>query len=197
MDCASIQRGASVFLNVVFSLRAQVPADVTISSEGGQGGLGAFEALVTPLLDRALRLAGVIAPDRWSAEDAVQNATLKAWRKFDQLRDPARFQWWFLKIVANESISYRRRRWHRVLLRADLSTHAWPASLEADHDVRRALSRLSPADRAVLGVRYLLDMSVDDSARLLGISEPALKARTIRAAARLRRVLGEVRDPYE
>jgi DNA-directed RNA polymerase specialized sigma24 family protein len=46
-------------------------------------------------------------------------------------------------------------------------------------------------------VRYLLDMSVDDSARLLGISEPALKARTIRAAARLRRVLGEVRDPYE
>jgi RNA polymerase sigma-70 factor (ECF subfamily) len=164
---------------------------LTIHSQERPGDFVAFEALVVPLMDQALRLASAITPDRWSAEDAVQNATLKAWRKIDQLRDPARFQWWFFKIVANESIGYRRHRWHRVLLRPDLSRHAWPASPEADYDVRWALSRLGRADRAVLGVRYLLDMSVDDSARLLGISVPALKARSIRAAARLRRLLDE------
>ncbi len=70
----------------------------------------------------------------------------------------------------------------------------WPAGLEADSDVRRALTQLSPDDRAVLAVRYLLDMSVDDSARLLGISAPALKARSIRAAARLRTLLGNFEE---
>lgn len=157
--------------------------------------IDAFEALIAPHLDAAFRLACALSRDRATAEDALQSATLKAWRKLDQLVDKGRFQWWFFKIVTNECISVGRRRWHIPLSRRpDTSTQGWPVSLEADIDVRRALSHLSPSDRAVLAVRYLLDMSVEDSARSLGISVPALKARSIRAAARLRTLLGNIEE---
>jgi DNA-directed RNA polymerase specialized sigma24 family protein len=56
-------------------------------------------------------------------------------------------------------------------------------------DLRRALSALNKDDRAVLVVRFLLDMSVDDTAEILRASPAAVKSRTIRAAARLRRQL--------
>jgi RNA polymerase sigma-70 factor (ECF subfamily) len=174
---------------VAFDELSAVPHDHRPSAD-------AFEALLTPHLDHAFRLACALSPDRAAAEDALQSASLKAWRKIDQLRDRRTFPWWFFKIVTNECrTSRRRRRWYlRPLHGQDMRAQDWPAGLEADSDVRRALTQLSPDDRAVLAVRYLLDMSVDDSARLLGISAPALKARSIRAAARLRTLLGNFEE---
>ena len=188
-------REASVFNYVAFASQIMAPGgELSPSSQELSRESDAFEALVAPHLDQALTLACALSHDRASAEDALQNAIVKAWRKLDQLRDRGRFHWWFLRIVANECMSAQRGRWHRVRLRPDLTTGVWPADLEVDLDVRRALSRLSPSDRAVLAVRYLLDMSVDDSAGLLGITESALKARSIRAAGRLRTLLGNTQE---
>lgn len=62
----------------------------------------AFRRLVDQHLDGAYRLAGVILNDRIEAEDAVHEAAVAAWRGFADLRDPARFDAWFRRILVNE-----------------------------------------------------------------------------------------------
>src|SRR5215467_15682729 len=79
-------------------------------------GQAAFTAQLEVVLDPAHRLATVMLRDRSAAEDAVQEAALKAWRKHGQLRGGAEgFRGWFLSIVANECRMARRTRWWHVL----------------------------------------------------------------------------------
>jgi hypothetical protein len=66
------------------------------------GDHGAFTALLRPAIAPAYRLAGAMLHDPHAAEDVVQDASLKAWRKLDQLKAGTEMQPWFLGIVANE-----------------------------------------------------------------------------------------------
>src|SRR3977135_1742645 len=85
-----------------------------------EGDAHAFAALIEPLLNPAYRLAAVMLADRSAAEDAVQEASIKAWRKFGQLRgDAGSLRSWFLSIVANECRMTRRQRWFTVVKQAD------------------------------------------------------------------------------
>src|ERR1700737_4329584 len=84
------------------------------------GDADSFAVLIQPLLDPAFRLAAVMLADRSAAEDAVQEASIKAWRKLRQLRgDVGSLRSWFLSIVANECRMTRRQRWWSVLKLAD------------------------------------------------------------------------------
>jgi RNA polymerase sigma-70 factor (ECF subfamily) len=153
------------------------------------GDPSSFSGLIEPLLDPAFRLAAVMLADRAAAEDAVQEASIKAWRKLRQLRgDERSLRPWFLSIVANECRMARRQRWWSVVRLAE------PPRAEdtTDHysggagDVRRALLRLKPEDRLPLVLHFYLDLPLDEVARTLGVSEPAAKSRIYRAAQRLR-----------
>ena len=62
----------------------------------------AFGELLAPVLDSGFRLAMTMLKDRNAAEDAVQEAALKSWRKLDRFRYGADLRPWFLAIVANE-----------------------------------------------------------------------------------------------
>src|SRR5579864_3281060 len=85
-----------------------------LSATRGDG--ESFAALIEPLLDPAFRLAAVMLSDRSAAEDAVQEASIKAWRKLGQLRgEVGSLRPWFLSIVANECRMARRQRWWSVL----------------------------------------------------------------------------------
>src|SRR5712691_5130289 len=80
------------------------------------GDADAFALLIEPLLDPAYRLAAVMLSDRTAAEDAVQEGSIKAWRKLRQLRgDAGSLRPWFLSIVANECRMTRRRHWWSVV----------------------------------------------------------------------------------
>ncbi len=131
--------------------------------------------------------------NRHDAEDVVQEAVFKAWSKIGQLREgEERFRPWFLTIVANECPSLRRSRWWRVVTLAETPQPTTPAP-EADDsgrlDLWTAVAKLSPDDRCVLVLRHALDLSVEDVARVLGISVAATKSRLHRATARLRPAL--------
>ena len=67
----------------------------------GAASAGSFDELLGPLLEPAYLLAAAMLGDRSLAEDAVQEASLKAWRKIDSVRDPGALRSWFLSIVAN------------------------------------------------------------------------------------------------
>ncbi len=149
-----------------------------------------FVRLIEPLLGDAFALAQALSADRGSAQDAVQSAALKAWRSMRQLRDDGSARSWFLAIVVNECRSaWRKRRAVPADPDSADAVISWPPAIDQRLDVRSAMRRLKRDDRVILSLRFLMDMSVEESARVLGISASAVKARTARASARLRELM--------
>jgi RNA polymerase sigma-70 factor, ECF subfamily len=149
----------------------------------------AFSDDLEAVLDPAYRLATLMLRDHAAAEDAVQEAAIKAWRKHDQLRGgPAAFRAWFLSIVANECRMTRRGRWWKVLPLFESSrTQGSPEEeIVSGSDVRAALMRLDERDRAAVFCFFYLDMPMEEVARVLGVSSSAARSRVYRAVQRLR-----------
>jgi RNA polymerase sigma-70 factor, ECF subfamily len=156
----------------------------------------AFSVQLEAVLDPAHRLATVMLRDRSAAEDAVQEAALKAWRKHGQLRGgPATFRTWFLSIVANECRMARRTRWWHVVRMAETPEPPVPPGAEGitSGDLHEAVLRLDPGDRAALFCFFYLDLPMEEVARVLRLSPSAARSRVYRAARRLRPEL----DPSE
>lgn len=150
-----------------------------------EGNADSFSRLIEPLLDSAYRLAAVMLNDRSAAEDAVQEASIKAWRKIRQLRgDASALRPWFLAIVANECRMSRRTRWWSVLKLGDVNTQA--DDRESYTDLHRAVLKLSADERLALVLHFYLDLPLLEVARTLRISPSAAKSRIYRAAKRLR-----------
>jgi RNA polymerase sigma-70 factor, ECF subfamily len=159
----------------------------------------AFASSIEPLLPMAFRLAFGMLRNRDDAEDAVQEAALKAWRKRSTFHAGAEPRPWFLAIVANECRMARRR---RVWLLFDwLKPDHMPltsAAAETDtaEQLRWALGRVDSKTRLVLVLRFYLDLSNEDVGRTLGISAAAARVRVHRALGRLRPVI-EVSEEAE
>lgn len=147
-----------------------------------------FAVLVVPLIPAAQRLAYAMLQNAHDCEDAVQEATFKAWRAFPRLREQSDIRAWFLTIVANECRQRRRNRWWSILkLGAALVEEPTPSGSDEEAlDLRRALNRL-PADmKLALVLRYYLDLPFDEVGRMLGVNSNAARARVHRALGRLR-----------
>jgi RNA polymerase sigma-70 factor (ECF subfamily) len=154
-----------------------------------QGDADSFAMLLDPLLNPAYRLAAVMLSDRMAAEDAVQEASVKAWRNLRQLRgDESSLRSWFLSIVANECRMTRRRRWWSVVKQAEVEPQrsSDEPSQEMTTDLRRAINKLSLDERLPLVLYFYLDLPLDEVARTLRVSPAAAKSRIYRAARRLR-----------
>jgi RNA polymerase sigma-70 factor (ECF subfamily) len=151
------------------------------------GDANSFAILIEPMLDPAYRLAAVMLADRASAEDAVQEASIKAWRQLRQLRGDAKsMRPWFLSIVANECRMARRQRWWSVLKMADIPSSPSNPEQSSTSDLHSALLKLSPDERLPLVLHFYLDLPLDEVARTLRVSPAAAKSRIYRAAKRLR-----------
>ena len=156
-------------------------------SSAAAGGADSFAALLEPLLDPAYRMAAVMLADRSAAEDAVQEASIKAWRKLGQLRgDAGSLRPWFLSIVANECRMARRQRWWSVLKLADPAAPSLGPEQGSTSDLHRALLKLTPQERLPLVLHFYLDLPLDEVARTMKLSPAAAKSRIYRAARRLR-----------
>ena len=132
--------------------------------------------------------------DADEAEDAVQEATLRAWRAVGRLRERDRLRPWFLAIVANQCRSLRKTRWWSVL-RLDVLRieEPSPADLAGGRtDLIGALRRLSPDERAAVFLRFYEDMSSREVGAALGLSSAGARSRIHRALRRLRVDLSEV-----
>jgi RNA polymerase sigma-70 factor (ECF subfamily) len=147
----------------------------------------AFERLLRPEYRNAYRLAYAMLHDTQEAEDAVQEAALKAWRKLGNLRRDAPLGPWFLGIVANQCRGAARARWTTVVRLADPPTAREEAAMDGSRvDLRRALGGLGHDQRLILVLRYYLDLPYDAIASTLKISSKAARRRVERALDRLR-----------
>jgi RNA polymerase sigma factor (sigma-70 family) len=152
------------------------------------GDEAAFVGMLAPLLEDAQRLAYGMLQNHQDAEDAVQEASFRAWRAVGRLRDGSNPRPWFLTIVANECRQRRRGRWWSVIKGQALPEVASPGPEQglAAAELRRALARLQPGMRLVIVLPYYLDLPFADMGRVLQISPAAAKLRTHRALRRLR-----------
>lgn len=156
-----------------------------------------FRRLVDQHLDGAYRLAAVILNDRDEAEDAVHEAAVAAWRGFPGLREPARFEAWFHRILVNECrdrlrTQARRRALHvgRDLVDAEHPQVADASEAAAARDaVGRVLDALAPDEQVVVTLRFYADLTVPGIAAVLGIPEGTVKSRLHKALTRLRSAL--------
>src|SRR5437899_6892126 len=152
-----------------------------------EGDANSFASLLEPLLDPAYRLAAVMLADRSAAEDAVQDASIKAWRKLRQLRGAiGSLRAWFLSIVANECRMTRRQRWWGGLKMAEIETRPDAEFGGASYALRQAMLKLTPDERLPLVLHFYLDLPLEEVARILHVSPSAAKSRIYRAARRMR-----------
>ena len=164
-------------------------ASLTLVQAAKQGDDLAFEALLEPLLEQAYRLACAMLHDHHAAEDAVQEAAFKAWRKVSQLREGSEMRPWFLAIVANQCRSAMRLRWWSVLrLEAPEVASGSPddAVLEG-YELRRALRTMEPSKRLVLVLHWYLDLPLDEIAAMTGTTVHGAESRLLRATQELKR----------
>jgi RNA polymerase sigma-70 factor, ECF subfamily len=172
-------------INVVDVVTAD--AGRTLHERALTGDEDAFDALIGPLVEPAIRLAYSMLGNRTEAEDATQEAVTRAWRKLGQLRAGMPVRPWFLAIVVNQCRNVRRTRWFRfVRTTGTVQAGPHPEPDAGRIDIARAISRLSDSDRQALFLHFYLDLPVEEVGTALGISAAAAKGRIYRACRRLR-----------
>ena len=175
----------------------QSPDEEALVERARRGDPDAFEALVVSYQSLAFRTAFVIARDAADAEEAAQDAFVKAHRALGHFRSGEPFRPWLLTIVANEARNRRRSRGRRAALALRAADPGAPgedpeaAALASERRKRllTAVERLRDDDREVLACRYFLDLSEEETAAALGIARGTVKSRTHRALGRLQEEL--------
>jgi RNA polymerase sigma factor (sigma-70 family) len=172
------------------------PADRgTTLADAIAGDVDALARIIGAYHHDMARIAFVICGDQDLAQDAVQAAWPICWRKLGTLRDPDRLRPWLMAIAANEARQIMRRRRSRHVVEiavADISsTEADPHGRAAETDLRMALGRLSPEDRALLAMRHVGGYDATEIGRAIGMSASGVRSRLARLIARLREELGD------
>ena len=186
-------------------MESRPPDESTLVARARRGEAAAYEELVRMHQAIAFRVALVNAGDRADAEEAVQDAFLKAYRALGRFRAGAPFRPWLLKIVANEARNRRRSAGRRAALTlrvagtaasgdAAPSPEAAVLTDERREELLDAIGRLDDRDRDILVHRFLLELDEQETAEALGIRRGTVKSRTSRALERLRAEVPEVRE---
>ncbi len=162
-----------------------------------RGDVAAYERIVRENQSIAFRTAWMITGSAAEAEEAAQDAFLKAYRALGRFRSGAPFRPWLLRIVGNEARNRRvaAGRRERLTVRVAGERRAGgavpsPEAALLDDELRRdllaAVESLSDRDRAVISCRYLLELSEAETAAALGVRKGTVKSRLSRALDRLR-----------
>ncbi|OLB50479.1 MAG: hypothetical protein AUI08_05450 [Gemmatimonadetes bacterium 13_2_20CM_2_65_7] len=163
------------------------------------GDIAAYGALVARYRDRLGRYAVHMIGDREDAEEALQDAFVRAYRSLARCDDPGRFGAWLYGILVNRcrTVGARASRRRRLFVR---NTESAPdASADADlvdrlgwdDAVNRALARLAPENREAFLLKHVEDLEYEEIARVTGAGISALKMRVKRAREQLQRFLKE------
>jgi RNA polymerase sigma-70 factor (ECF subfamily) len=162
----------------------------------------AYATLVRDHEEIAFRIAYVICGNAADAEEAAQDAFVKAYNALGRFRSGEPLRPWLLAIVANEARNRRRSAGRRAALvlraagegrpsgEAAPSPEAALLAGERRSQLLAALSTLNERDRTVVACRYLLELSEAETAAALGVRPGTVKSRLSRALDRLREEVG-------
>jgi RNA polymerase sigma-70 factor (ECF subfamily) len=175
--------------------------DALLVERARAGDTEAFRGLVERYSGRIFRLAYRILGDEPSAEDAVQETFLRAYRSLARFNARSQFGTWLHRIAANTSVEILRKHQSSRPERTGEEAAASPLSSrdpgpdrralsqEVERAVRGALADLSPTERAAFVLRHFEGRSIAEICGALGLRESAGKQAIFRAVKKLRRVL--------
>lgn len=165
----------------------------------------AFESLVRRHERRVFRVALAVLGNAEDAEEAMQDAFVKAFRHLDQFRGEARFSTWLTRIAVNQAIEKRNTRKNFVPLSEAETAPApflpkrfepWrsnPEEIYGKQEIHRiveqAIESLPEIYREVFVLRDVEGLKAEEAAEALGITVPALKSRLLRARLMMRETL--------
>ena len=163
------------------------------------GDIGAYGALVARYRDRLGRYALHMVGDREDAEEALQDAFVRAYRSLARCDDPARFGAWLYGILVNRcrTVGARASRRRKLFVPESEGTETGSTGadvvdrLEWNDAVNRALARLAPEHREAFLLKHVEDLGYEEIAQLTGAGVSALKMRVKRAREQLQRFLKE------
>jgi RNA polymerase sigma-70 factor (ECF subfamily) len=166
-------------------------ADGTLIEAAASGDSDAFAALASTRVDRLYATAVLMLRDHTGAEDAVQEALVRAWRDLPSLRDRERFDAWLRRLLVRSCYDEaRRNRRHRgnvtLLPQHELPTPDSSAQLADRDEMDAALGRLSRDHRAIVVHHYFLGLSLAEIAHALDIPLGTAKSRLHHARIALR-----------
>jgi RNA polymerase sigma-70 factor, ECF subfamily len=190
----------------------QLPSNVAREDEhllvaaAKAGDASAFEELVNRYERKIFRLTMNITRNREDAEDAMQDAFMKAYSHLDRFQEESRFYTWLVRIAANEALMrLRKRRPNQVSLDEPIESEDdfipqqiedWGpspeqrfAQTEMRDILRSVIEELTPDFRIVFVLRDVEGLSTEETAEAVGISEAAVKSRLLRARLKLRQKL--------
>jgi RNA polymerase sigma-70 factor (sigma-E family) len=159
-----------------------------VSDAGAEAAFRDFVASASPAL---LRAAWLLTGDNALAQDLVQAAFERTWARWERVSRADEPLAYVRKVLTSLFLTWRRRRWWGEIP----SSAPWPVDATFDHDeddalVRRcvdeALARLSARQRAVIVLRYFVDLSEAQTADALGCSVGSVKSQNARALEHLR-----------
>ncbi len=172
------------------------------------GDITAFETLVGRYERKIFRLTQNITQNREDAEDAMQEAFLKAFEHLQSFEGNSRFYTWLVRIAVNQALmKLRKRRPNVVSLDEEVNTgedmvprevEDWGpspadryAQTELSEILNKVIGELDPPFRIVFQLRDIEELSTEETAEALGLSVPAVKSRLLRARLKLRQTLNQ------
>lgn len=157
----------------------------------------ALDALLGSVQEPLYRYALSLVGERQLAEDVLQETFVRVYRKLGYLREPALFRPWAYRIATREAFRHlkRERRWSEQV-RDEEALNALPAPPAREEfapalsgRLRETVAGLSPASRAVVVLYYLHEMSLQETADVLGVPLGTVKSRLAYGLGALRRQL--------
>lgn len=157
----------------------------------------AFRCLIAAHHDDMRRVCVFVTGDRAIADEAAQAAWVVAWKKIGTVREPARLRPWLTAVAVNEAkqLLRKRRRRAEIELPTDASLEPGgrdPATGVSGIDLRAAMSRLDPADRELIALRYVAGFDSSELSIATGMKPGTVRQRLRRLLERLRKDLDDV-----
>jgi RNA polymerase sigma-70 factor, ECF subfamily len=183
--------------------------DVLVA-EARAGNADSFATLINQYDRHIYRLALNITGNEQDAEDVLQDSFLKAYSNLGQFQGDSRFYTWLVRIAVNEALMKLRKRRGTSWVSLDEPGEADDRSLiprevedwtenperayaktELQDILSQAIEKLEPQFRTVFMLRDVEEFSTDETAKMLGLSVPAVKSRLLRARLKLRESLNK------
>lgn len=195
--------------------RFETASDADLVAWARQGVVAAFRAVMERNNRRLFRVARGVLKNDADAEDVVQETYLRAFTRLDSYAGTAALSTWLTSIALNEALGRLRRRRPMIDLDEVAGTATGPgesagrvipfplaqpttsdpehtaARAEIQHLLERAIDDLPDSFRMTFILRFVEQMSVEETAACLGVPEDTVKTRVHRAKRRLRQALGE------
>ncbi len=195
--------------NVKSPMGCTFDQDLALVHACKSGNAAAFEELVKRYDTKLFRIAQHIIHNREDAQDAVQEAFLKVFRKLTQFQENSKFSTWLTRITVNESLMKLRKQRHNKEFSIDNNFESEDHSLTSEladwarnpeelyrgfelrNILRSELQELQPGLRVVFVLRDIEGLSTEETAEVLESTPVAVKARLWRARLKLRERLSK------